>query len=67
MFELGDLENLKKDDLKEFIKDRTNQKLKELGYEGIHEFDKKENPENLEWFYHLTGGIHTPTSLNQAY
>ena len=41
MFELGDLENLSSNDLKEFIKDRTNQKLKELGYEGIHEFDKK--------------------------
>ena len=42
MFELGDLGKSKKGDLKEFIKDRTNQKLKELGYEGIHEFDKKE-------------------------
>ena len=37
MFEMGDLENLEKDDLKEFIKDRTNQKLKELGYEPIHD------------------------------
>ena len=30
MFEMGDLENLKADDLKEFIKERTNTKLKEL-------------------------------------
>src|SRR6056300_1906469 len=36
MFEMGDLENLSSDDLKEFIKDRTNQKLQELGYEPIH-------------------------------
>mgnify|MGYP001315878331 CR=1 FL=1 len=35
MFELGDLENLKKDDLKEFIKERTNTKLKELGLKPI--------------------------------
>ena len=61
MFEMGDLENLEKDDLKEFIKDRTNQKLKELGYEPIHDYDKKKS-EKLEWFYHLTGG-HTHTDF----
>ncbi len=61
IFELGDLENLEKADLKEFIKDRTNQKLQELGYEPIFEFDKKK-AENLEWFYHLTGG-HTHTDF----
>ena len=72
MFELGDLENLKKEDLKEFIKDRTNQKLQELGYTPIHDFDKKK-AENLEWFYHLTGGLtHTdffairPTDYSKA-
>ena len=61
IFEMGDLENLEKEDLKEFIKDRTNQKLQELGYEPIFEFDKKK-AENLEWFYHLTGG-HTHTDF----
>ena len=61
MFEMGDLENLSKDDLKEFIKDRTNTKLKELGYEPIFEFDKSK-AEKLEWFYHLTGG-HTHTDF----
>ena len=61
MFELGDLENLNPDDLKEFIKERTNTKLKELGYEPIFEFDKSKS-ENLEWFYHLTGG-HTHTDF----
>ena len=61
MFEMGDLDNLKADDLKEFIKERTNTKLKELGYEPIFEFDKSKSS-NLEWFYHLTGG-HTHTDF----
>jgi ribonucleoside-diphosphate reductase beta chain len=55
MFENGDLENLKSSDLKEFIKARTNTKLRELGYDGIFEFNSKK-ADNLEWFYHLTGG-----------
>jgi ribonucleoside-diphosphate reductase beta chain len=61
MFEMGDLENLKADDLKEFIKQRTNTKLVELGYKGIFVYDKKKS-DNLEWFYHLTGG-HTHTDF----
>jgi ribonucleoside-diphosphate reductase beta chain len=72
MFELGDLENLKKDDLKQFIIQRINEKLVELGYESIYEYNKKK-AENLEWFYHLTGGLtHTdffairPTDYSKA-
>mgnify|MGYP000397688327 CR=1 FL=1 len=72
MFELGDLENLKKEDLKHFITQRINEKLQELGYEGKFEFNKKK-AENLEWFYHLTGGLtHTdffairPTDYSKA-
>ena len=72
MFEMGDLENLKADDLKEFIKSRTNSKLKELGYDGIFDFDE-EKASNLDWFYHLTGGqTHTdffairPTDYSKA-
>ena len=72
IFEQGDLENLKKDDLKEFIKARTNSKLEELGYKGIFEYNT-EKAENLEWFYHLTGGLtHTdffairPTDYSKA-
>jgi ribonucleoside-diphosphate reductase beta chain len=61
MFEMGDLENLKADDLKEFIKKRANEKLQELGYESIFEFDNKKAAE-LDWFYHLTGG-HTHTDF----
>ena len=56
MFEMGDLENLKKEDLKNFIKRRANEKLLEIGYEKVFEFDTISAKE-LDWFYHLTGGV----------
>lgn len=67
MFEMGDLENLKASDLKEFVKQRANEKLGELGYNAIPGGDKyfeynKKKAENLDWFYHLTGG-HTHTDF----
>ena len=72
MFEMGDLENIKAADLKEFIKERANSKLVELGYEGIFEYNK-EQADELEWFYHLSGGTtHTdffatrPTDYSKA-
>jgi ribonucleoside-diphosphate reductase beta chain len=55
MFEQGDLENLKAYDLKNFILRRANEKLVELGYQPIFEYDKP-SADQLEWFYHLTGG-----------
>jgi ribonucleoside-diphosphate reductase beta chain len=55
IFEMGDLENLKSEDLKNFILRRANEKLMELGYSSIFEYDI-ESAEQLEWFYHLTGG-----------
>ena len=61
MFEMGDLENLKADDLKEFIKKRANEKLNELGYESIFNYNEDMASE-LDWFYHLTGG-HTHTDF----
>ncbi len=61
MFELGDLENLKKENLKNFIFRRANEKLEELGYDSIFEYDK-ESASELDWFYHLTGG-HTHTDF----
>jgi ribonucleoside-diphosphate reductase beta chain len=61
MFEMGDLENLKASDLKEFIKQRANEKLVELGYDPIF-IVNQEQASNLEWFYHLTGG-HTHTDF----
>ena len=51
MFEQGDLENMKKDDLKHFIIKRINEKLAELGYNPIpggddyFEFNKKKASE----------------------
>ena len=72
MFEMGDLENLKKEDLKHFISKRGNEKLKELGYEPTFEYSEKKASE-LDWFYHLTGGTtHTdffavrPTDYSKA-
>ena len=62
MFEMGDLENLKKEDLKQFIRKRLNEKLNELGYEG-NEFEyDADSAANLDWFYNLTGG-HTHTDF----
>lgn len=61
MFEMGDLENMKASDLKEFITKRTNEKLNELGYESAFEYDQQAAAE-LDWFYHLTGG-HTHTDF----
>jgi ribonucleoside-diphosphate reductase beta chain len=72
MFEQGDLENLSSSDLKEFIKQRTNDKLRELGYDSLFTVNQ-EKASNLDWFYHLTGGItHTdffalrPTDYSKA-
>ena len=61
MFEMGDLENMKSNDLKEFIKKRANEKLVELGYEPHFKYDESAASE-LDWFYHLTGG-HTHTDF----
>lgn len=78
MFEMGDLENLEASDLKEFIKQRTNEKLAEIGYNPIpggdlHFVYDEKKAEALEWFYHLTGGVtHTdffamrPTDYSKA-
>lgn len=72
MFEMGDLENLKAVDLKEFIKKRANEKLNELGYESVFHYSEG-MAANLDWFYHLTGGTtHTdffairPTDYSKA-
>ena len=64
MFEMGDIENLKAYDLKQFIRKRTNEKLQELGYTDKRRFFNydKDAASNLDWFYHLTGG-HTHTDF----
>ena len=72
MFEMGDLENMKSNDLKSFIYKRANEKLLELGYNAHFEYNK-EAADELNWFYHLTGGVeHTdffairPTDYSKA-
>jgi len=64
MFEMGDIENLKSYDLKQFVRQRTNEKLQELGYSDKRRFFHydKDAASNLDWFYHLTGG-HTHTDF----
>jgi ribonucleoside-diphosphate reductase beta chain len=75
MFEMGDIEGIKSNDLKHFIKKRTNEKLVELGYTDLdaHFTYDKVAAGNLDWFYHLTGGLtHTdffavrPTDYSRA-
>ena len=75
MFEMGDIEGIAANDLKQFIKKRTNEKLVELGYVDLGSYfpyDEKAAA-NLDWFYHLTGGVtHTdffairPTDYSKA-
>ena len=75
MFEQGDIENLKAYDIKQFIRKRLNEKILELGYRDCGEhFDfNPKSANNLDWFYHLTGGVtHTdffairPTDYSKA-
>jgi len=75
MFEMGDIENMKSYDLKQFIKKRLNEKLVELGYIDLGDFFSFDaaSADNLDWFYHLTGGVtHTdffairPTDYSKA-
>ena len=59
MFEQGDIENIKAYDLKQFIRKRLNEKLVELGYVDLGSYFSfnESGAKNLEWFYHLTGGV----------
>ena len=75
MFEMGDIEGISANDLTHFIKKRANEKLVELGYNnlGNHFTYDKDAAANLDWFYHLTGGVtHTdffairPTDYSKA-
>jgi len=75
MFEMGDIEGISANDLKHFIKKRTNEKLVELGYIDLGSYFPydKNAASNLDWFYHLTGGVtHTdffairPTDYSKA-
>ena len=75
MFEAGDIEGIAAEDLKNFIKKRTNEKLVELGYLDLGNYFAyvADSASKLDWFYHLTGGVtHTdffairPTDYSKA-
>jgi ribonucleoside-diphosphate reductase beta chain len=55
-FEMGNIEGLSVDQLKNFIKERANQKLVELGYSIIYNDIDPNLLKQMEWFGHLTSG-----------
>lgn len=55
IFELGDLETITKDQLKNFMYDRANRKLVELGLKAKYLVDAK-LLEEMDWFYFLVSG-----------
>jgi len=56
-FELGDMEGLSKDDLKNYIRFRANTKLQDLGLKTNWKSVKKESIENMMWFDILSNGV----------
>jgi len=55
-FEMGNIEGLSVDQLKNFIKERANQKLVELGHNPIYNDIDPNLLKQMEWFGHLTSG-----------
>ena len=59
MFEMGDIDGISSNDLKHFLRKRTNEKISELGYRDLDKwfFYEEKKAKQLDWFYHLTGGV----------
>lgn len=55
-FEMGNIEGLSVEQLKNFIKERANQKLIELGYNPMYNDIDPNLLKQMEWFGHLTSG-----------
>ena len=55
-FEMGEVKGLNIDQLKNFIKERANQKLIELGYNPLYNDIDPNLLKQMEWFGHLTSG-----------
>ena len=55
-FEMGDIEGLNIEQLKTFIKARANEKMIELGYNGIFNDIDPNLLKQMDWFGHLTSG-----------
>lgn len=55
-FELGNIEGLNKEQLKNFIKARANEKMVELGYTPVYNDIDPALLKEMDWFSHLTSG-----------
>jgi len=55
-FEMGDVDGLNVNQLKNFIKARANEKMIELGYKAIYNDIDPNLLKQIEWFGHLTSG-----------
>jgi len=55
-FEMGDVDGLNVNQLKNFIKARANEKMIELGYNAIYNDIDPNLLKQIEWFGHLTSG-----------
>ena len=55
-FEMGDVDGLNVNQLKNFIKARANEKMIELGYTAIYNDIDPNLLKQIEWFGHLTSG-----------
>jgi ribonucleoside-diphosphate reductase beta chain len=55
-FEMGDIDGLNINQLKNFIKARANEKMTELGYNAIYNDIDPNLLKQIEWFGHLTSG-----------
>ncbi len=55
IFEMGNLETITKEQLKNFMYDRANRKLKELMLNPVYEIDQ-ELLKEMDWFYIVTSG-----------
>jgi len=56
VFEMGNLENLTKEQLKNFILARANEKMVELGYKPIYDVNEA-LLEEMAWFGQITSGV----------
>jgi ribonucleoside-diphosphate reductase beta chain len=66
-FEMGSVEGLNKNQLKNFIKARANEKMIELGYKAIYNDIDPNLLKQIEWFGHLTSGkSHTDFFSNRV-
>ena len=55
-FEMGEVEGLNMDQLKNFIKARANEKMIEVGYNAVYNDIDPNLLKQMEWFGHLTSG-----------